>query len=387
MGVLPYYKVIAAFYIAAFTTMLLLTATYIASSPERFEQFKFCALDKRIVTQFQATIRSLQNLSGSKTSDAIEKAVLILSDQHLITGASMLIVGMARLQSLTQYHYNTVINLAFAATTSHAQTLTFVIWHIEGQKFFRIWRAFVMILSIILLIAIFAPTGSNDWLEDFGLPAICGFKNLGQGFGPPASISLILLYWFLLRQATSALDLLFTNSPTAAILSAFMNKMGFTYLLGILCQLLQRSRKSLAGQLRKHHNAVIELRKDHSPSFWLWTVVLCRATILETILCLVCLWLMFLYALIYGIWQVWSSKAFSLCWMCYQLVASARWVAYTRDLAPWEGMIGNENEWGFGQQLPLLPLFLPALAMLEIVLGKKLFECKIPCMEVTLHRG
>jgi len=51
------------------------------------------------------------------------------------------------------------------------------------------------------------------------------------------------------------------------------------------------------------------------------------------------------------------------------LVGSARIVAGYRAAAQINGIISSENQWSFGQQLPLLMLFLPAFAMAEMFFG------------------
>jgi hypothetical protein len=86
------------------------------------------------------------------------------------------------------------MSLCLAASLAHSMTFSFVGHYITQNVFFRTWRAIAMIIFGALLCVILAMTGSNNWNEVYGLPALCGYINLGQNLGPPATISLTILY-------------------------------------------------------------------------------------------------------------------------------------------------------------------------------------------------
>ncbi|RFU26545.1 hypothetical protein B7463_g9807, partial [Scytalidium lignicola] len=358
--------VIAAFYIAALATVIILTVTYFSSSPEEFDNFGFSKLDVLIVNSFQ---RWIHPRARPKTTQALQKAILILSDQQLITGVSISIVSLARLCKVTQYHFNIAINLSLAASIAHSMTFSFVEQYVKQNIFFRTWRAIAMIIFGALILVIWIVTGSNDWLEVYGQPALCGYKNLGQNFGPPAATSLAILYWFLLREWVLAVTVLIPSFTKAGWMLTLLST---TFWLAQLCDLLQKACKKSASQLYRHHKLLREtsifptssdLSFDARRLQFLSTL---RAKIVQGIWSFLCGALLSSFVLLYGVAQVWGSFAFNLCWASYNLLESVKIIASLRDVAQENGMNGSENEWSFGQQLPLLMLLLPTFAMLEI---------------------
>jgi hypothetical protein len=373
-------QVIAAFYVAAWVTVILLTIYYFASAPDEFDNFGSSKLDIRIVKNWQVFIQftflrlfrqQIQARASPKTTKALQKAILLLSDQQLITGVSIAIVGLARLCEITQYHFNTVLNLSLAASIAHSMTFSFVEQYIKQNAFFRIWRAIAMLLFGALLLGTWTVTGSNDWLEVYGLPALCGYENLGQAFGAPATISLALLYWFLVRGWAYGVTVLF---PNLTELNWLLFILSSSFWLTKICEILQKAYKESACQLQQKYETLqhtIELLRDSNQSTSIRVYRSINARILQAIWIFLCGISLLLFGIIYGASQVWGSFVFNLCWTCYTLAGSVRIVAGFRATALDNGMIGSANQWSFGQQLPLLMLVLPAFAMAEMFFGRK----------------
>jgi hypothetical protein len=371
--------VIASFYLAAWITLLLLTITYFTSAPEEFDNFGFSILDIRVVKACQTFVeRVLWKLwnkpfslrAGEKTEKALQKAILLLSDQQLITGASICIVGLARLCVITQYHFNTILNLCLAASAAHSMTFSFVATYIKQNVFFRTWRAIAMLLFGMLLVGVWTVTGSRNWLEVYGLPALCGYKNIRQGFGGPALTSLVILYWFLIRGWAYALTVLFPGLVAAESVLLILST---TFWAAKVCGFLQWGCKKSACQLKYEHERLLEtlevLENSHL-SLFLRIVRLISPCVLQGIWSFLCGVVLALFIIIYAASQVWASFAFALSWTCITFIGSVRIVASFRATAVANGMNGSENQWSFGQQLPLLMLILPAFAMAEFFFGK-----------------
>jgi len=221
---LTFDKVVASFYVAAWATVLMVAIAYFVSAPEAFDNDGFSKLDHWLVGTVQFWIRTLFSRLfrrpmnprlSTKTLETLHKAILVLSDQQLITGLAISLVGLARICQISQYHFNTVINLAFAANLAHSLTFSFVEEYVTGNVFFRTWRAVAMLLFGVLLFGMMIVRGGNDWLNWYGAPALCGYQNLGQSFAPPASTCLVLVfnrrmgvrhYYFASQQSKGALD-------------------------------------------------------------------------------------------------------------------------------------------------------------------------------------
>ncbi|KAE8446002.1 hypothetical protein EG329_012641 [Mollisiaceae sp. DMI_Dod_QoI] len=331
--------VIASFYFAAWTTVILLTVEYLIAPPHEFANFGRSQLDIRFVKKIQHVSKmKAEAKAKAKTRKALQKAILLLSDQQLITGISITIVGLARLCQITQYHFTTVQNLALAASVAHSMTFGSVEQYIEQKSFFRIWRAIGMLLFGVLLLVLWIVTGNNNWINVYGMPALCGYQNLSQGFGPPATTSLAILYWFLLRGWVFSLTVLF---PHYNKLPWILKALSTNFWLGKICDFLEKCFTQPAS-------------RRVAQEFWIffrWTSFI-------------------LLVVVYAAFEVWGSYAFNLTWAYYTFSASVMIVSGLRNTASNNGMIGTESQWSFGQQLPLLLLILPTFAMIEMFFGK-----------------
>ncbi|KFZ04171.1 hypothetical protein V502_10354 [Pseudogymnoascus sp. VKM F-4520 (FW-2644)] len=334
---------IAAFYTASFLTVIILTATYITSDLGTFTNFGFCKLDENFFAYKQK----------KNFHEALRKATLVLSDQQLLTGVAMAIAGLIKHCEITQYHFNTVINLVLAATIAHSMTFSFIADYTSENSFFRIWRALAMLLLGALCMGIFIVTGNNNWLSVYGLPAQCGYDNLRDGFSPPATISLGLLYWFLIRGYAFSFTVLIPTSKAAQLFSVFLSS---AFWLAKICKYITIISAYFDSKLANCWESmsvepglvVASLRYPHfnktmqqlSYGAWFFVSIFTKL----------------LHASVYGIAQVWASYAFALCWTCYTLAGSAELIAIQRKTATENGMQGSQNQWGYGQLLKNPPL-------------------------------
>jgi hypothetical protein len=108
--------------------------------------------------------------SGSKSSKsekssehwiaAIEGAILIFSDQQVVTGISILISGFSQLHTgLSAYHWQSVVNLAWLSSVTHLITLTSLRRQARENIPFRWWRIIAMRIMAAMLIGALVPVG------------------------------------------------------------------------------------------------------------------------------------------------------------------------------------------------------------------------------------
>jgi len=76
-----------------------------------------------------------------------------------------------------------------------------------------------------------------------------------------------------------------------------------------------------------------------------------------------------LFVLFFLISEVLFSTVFDIARLYIVLIWGTSWLKYLKEDAPRQGITGSENEWGFGQILPLLLLALPFFAIMEIYHG------------------
>ena len=111
-----------------------------------------------------------------KWNKAIEDAVLMFSDQQLITGIGILVSGYTQIEcSLSIYHWEMVAYLAWFSSLTHLTTLTAIRMFFRKQPTLAYWRVILMGCTIVLLAASLIPTGFVAEDSDFywmGIPPL-----------------------------------------------------------------------------------------------------------------------------------------------------------------------------------------------------------------------
>lgn len=223
-----------------------------------------------------------------------------------------------------------------------------------------------MLLFGALLLVLWTVTGSNDWLEVYGMPALCGYQNLSQDFGPPATTSLAILYWFLLRGWAFSWTVLF---PHHSKLPWILKALSTNFWLGKICDFFEKCCKQSASQLRQRQKRLQEAtdtQNNSRQSSLIKTTTLIRPRVAQGFWIFLSGTSVMLLGVVYAAFEVWGSYAFNLAWTCYTLAGSVQIVSGLRNTASYNGMNGSESQWSFGQQLPLLLLILPTFAMIEM---------------------
>lgn len=138
------------------------------------------------------------------------KAVLIFSDQQIVTGIALLASGYSQLPSgLDAYHWQIVVYLAWFSSFTHLTTLTVLRNYFQDHPATRLWRIIFMVVTVSLLGIALLPTGNQWWLSKIfdtsGVPALCFFQGRNfdkQIFGlspstqaPSMIISILVLFF------------------------------------------------------------------------------------------------------------------------------------------------------------------------------------------------
>lgn len=118
----------------------------------------------------------------------IEKVVLSISDQQLLTGLAVLIAGFWTHCSISVHHFVMVSDLAWFSATAHLITLTVLMPYLKQPKHqvARNWRAALMASLASLLSASCIMQGHRDWYDSGSYDAQCVFNDLrGNISGAP----------------------------------------------------------------------------------------------------------------------------------------------------------------------------------------------------------
>ena len=122
-------------------------------------------------------LRSKLHVNPSrKWEPVIRNAVLMLSDQQLVTGIALLTAGYSQLShGISFYHWGIVVNLTWFSCMTHLTTLTTLRYYFQNNPTLRTWRACLMLIIVIMLGVALLPNGDP---RDQELPALCGFRDL-----------------------------------------------------------------------------------------------------------------------------------------------------------------------------------------------------------------
>ena len=143
----------------------------------------------------------------------MQHAILVLSDQQIVTGVAIMAAGFVGLRSgeTNVYHYQIVLYLAWLASSVHLSALTFLRPFLESHPAVRAWRLVGMVVLFFMLIIGLVPTVSYDWgiinisdpsdstigINDksgWGIPARCFWaRTYGDGVNDDAPIGYVLL--------------------------------------------------------------------------------------------------------------------------------------------------------------------------------------------------
>ena len=196
-------KVLAGFTASAYLTLLLVLIHYgMGCVPEQ----ELCMLDEMFLRQIRRKAKLAPSLELKKS---LGKAVLMFSDQQIVTGIALLASGYSQLRSgLDAYHWQIIVYLAWFSSFTHLTTLTVLRNYFQDHPATRTWRIILMIVTVSLLGIALLPTGNQWWLssdtDTSGVPASCffqvhNFRN--QVFGlsatqaPSMIISILVLFF------------------------------------------------------------------------------------------------------------------------------------------------------------------------------------------------
>ena len=139
-------------------------------------------------------VRTMQKIPWIKArphgawKPSIRKAVLMFSDQQLVTGLAILGSGFTQLfNKVSSYHWSIIVYLAFYSSITHLTTLTVLRQYFRDHAGIRNWRLALMLVTGSMLLGALVPTGVNGWLSSSsrgrflgGIPAICYYEALSS---------------------------------------------------------------------------------------------------------------------------------------------------------------------------------------------------------------
>lgn len=279
---------------------------------------------------------------------AVSSVVLGYADQQIATGIAILMAAFIKMQDISVYHLHVVIYLAWMSSNTHISAVSLLQAEFRNSKRpkWRALRIFGMSAIGIMTIAMLVPTTSIYWDElantlspySAGSPAICFWRIRYQsGFSGDSIWSFTVMTVSLLWKGL----LLFNTSHK------FVKFTVRRVVLGTISKWLDFV-LARRGRSRRAPNLLTQAKK------------MGMTLIFKVLLALyVALWLLL---------ELSGSFVISL-WMCAIGLAwgSTRILLHRSYIS--EVVLKKENEWGFGQILPIMLLVVPVLGCMETLSG------------------
>lgn len=283
----------------------------------------------------------------------LERFVLSLSDQQLVTGIAILSAGWIRHTQEKLYHFAMIMDLAWMSSNTHLLTLGVLHDYFVKHREMRYWRLTLMVCNFVMLFVANVYSGTSTWYDDFAYPAQCEFDAVNQDpswiGGEPA------------RYAYSNAGLLMYGYVRGIVgLFPGIWKPVTSYYKGHFLRPLDRYFDSGI----RHHSKLLHL--DQTLSVRLTRLLLGLILVLYEVA----------YTVVQTVFHIITSSAWSVLVMQTFWFAYGNWGVWSDRAYARTYMEGDEDKWGFGQLVPLLLIGLPLLSIMDNYYGQchKLLE-------------
>ena len=281
-----------------------------------------------------AVARILRRFSVLKLRDerkkfwqtVVERLVLNLSDQQLLTGIAILVSGLIKLCSISVNHFTVISDLAWFSSSTHLTSLNLLEDYLRERPQLRHWRVGLMLIMFVLYLFYTVMEGHWAWYDSGGYQAQCLLNDLtGNIGGSPAALM-------------SANILLVVISYGGAILSLYQGPANSFFI------------RAYVRLLDSIGAGIVLLKKKRTQSYDdnSFTLVT-RAWYLTLIFALMAAKAVFVLVTA-SLGSQFFDCILELFWVCYGIWG----LAVDRKNAR-SNMVGNENDMTFGQ---LVPIFL-----------------------------
>ena len=296
--------------------------------------------------------------------ESLQRFILALSDQQLVTGVAILTAGILKSCTISWWEFQIVVSLAWFSSTTHLSTLVILWKYLRDHPAVRNWRVGGMLAMLVLLF--FGVLTSTALWDDYQITAQmeCVFMTMSAGLHDDFDITVPIVLVFLFLAYANQLVKLFSEdrqNTIFQILEGTITSAGIRLATGASRQewrdkyskVIKDQEKNRLGIERQKWKTQMEKRTFRQQKRYKARVIFFSASrlvstasdlYLESFIWQI-VWLIF--GLSYGIGQV----------------VNIRW-----QIAP--SLAPSVGEMDFGQIVPLLLLLLPGLAAGEAYYGK-----------------
>ena len=161
-------------------------------------------LDRNLLRRwgpFRALTESRSQPEKHKQYEAIQHFVLTLSDQQIVTGLAIFIIGYSRHCTIFTYHFFIIVALGWFSSTTHLSTLTVLNDYFKNAPTLRYTRLLGMLSTFMMLFVglLVLYTGL-----DLRVRVQCRFHRIFIPKGPPLkTICMVLVFVYLVTLTLS----------------------------------------------------------------------------------------------------------------------------------------------------------------------------------------
>lgn len=290
-------------------------------------------------------LKPLLDASSSKTCN--QQACLMFADAQLILGASLMVVSASRLCSMSNYHTEVASSIAYCASVTYmcAEELAVPLLRREWSK---AWRLFWLTSLLLMVIASRLMWHNQHYLQSLSVEMACVWEFVGTGHGyHPRNIAMMVL--FITTEINWYINSFFLLYPQVLEWKAI------SWVFEILSRYL---RIPMCGFIQVHKERKLQTHKDG-----ITVLIRQKALFLFEIF----LWISAIIAL--------SLKEFFTSTLVTIVINAAYLLVLSIGIGPFRRraaiyMEESEDEWSFGQTMPVVLLVVPLTALVETLYCK-----------------
>lgn len=173
----------------------------------------------------------------------VEKVILSLGDQQLLTGIAILVSGMIRHCTISVYHFAIVSDLAWFSSYVHLLSLFVLQDFLRDRPQLRNWRVCLMLVMFVLLFAYTVIEGHWAWYDSWQYEAQCVFDDLIGNVGGLPGVWMSVSIFFLVTYYGWAILCLYPR-PSEAFISWLYDKPLDSMAAGIILLEQRRAQNS-----------------------------------------------------------------------------------------------------------------------------------------------
>ena len=333
--------------LSAYFTLALVTLHYLID-----HHHKRNSVDKAflgLVVPKRLTIQTQE--SSERWTRAFEAAVLFMGDTQIVTSLAILLSGYVQLPcSLSTYHWEMIVDLAWFSALTHLAALTSLRYYLRRRPAMAVWRVLFMGITLILLSSALYPTGYVPQNYNEGYDYIPTLEDLEHFLSSPA---LCLLRRHTRAELTENLSSASNAHTKSKIDPPFNTALIVISLIYLTISYLTRVIK-LSRSAAEFTNNWLRIKPITflCNAYGAARMLSFRSRILSSIVrgpLLVCI------TMAEAVYEIGNSMLWEICWLAAALI----WGTFRLVQHRHQSHLVGENTWGFGQVLALMLSTLP----------------------------